>query len=114
MLAYYAGDGVNALISIVLNLVILLGLVAYIPVTMTLPGIAGLISDHWHGCRFERVDFRAHQGRARRRRGARAAVAAASTASGSTIIDTHVTSLIAAAFLFQFGTHPDSWRLPPL
>ena len=43
MLAYYRLAGVNALVSVVLNLLILLALMAYIPVTLTLPGIAGLI-----------------------------------------------------------------------
>ena len=43
MLGYYRLAGVNALISVVLNLLILLALMAYIPVTLTLPGIAGLI-----------------------------------------------------------------------
>ena len=43
MLSYYRLTGVNALISVVLNLLILLALMACIPVTLTLPGIAGLI-----------------------------------------------------------------------
>ena len=43
MFAYYRGAGLNALTSIVLNLLILVALAALIPVTMTLPGIAGLI-----------------------------------------------------------------------
>jgi preprotein translocase subunit SecD len=41
MLSYYRRSGVNALISIAVNLLILVGLIASIPVTMTLPGIAG-------------------------------------------------------------------------
>ena len=43
MLAYYRTAGVNALVSMVLNLLILLAFMACIPVTLTLPGIAGLI-----------------------------------------------------------------------
>lgn len=43
MIAYYGLAGLNALASIALNLLILLALVAFSPVTMTLPGIAGLI-----------------------------------------------------------------------
>jgi preprotein translocase subunit SecD len=43
MVAYYRRTGLNALVSIALNLLILMALAAYIPVTMTLPGIAGLI-----------------------------------------------------------------------
>ena len=40
--SYYRLAGVNALISVVLNLLILLAIMAYVPVTLTLPGIAGL------------------------------------------------------------------------
>ena len=43
MLSYYRLARVNALISVVLNLLILLALMAYVPVTFTLPEIAGLI-----------------------------------------------------------------------
>ena len=43
MLAYYKLSGFNALVSIAVNLIILLGLMAYLGATMTLPGIAGFI-----------------------------------------------------------------------
>ena len=43
MLFYYKLTGLNAVISIVVNLVILLGMMAYLGATMTLPGIAGFI-----------------------------------------------------------------------
>ena len=72
MLAYYRLAGVNALVSVVLNLLILLAIMAYIPVTLTLPGIAGLDPDDRHGRRFERADLRADQGGARHGRRARA------------------------------------------
>ena len=43
MLVYYKLTGLNAVVSIVVNLLILLGLMAYLGATMTLPGIAGFI-----------------------------------------------------------------------
>ena len=43
MLVYYRGSGINADLALVLNLVILLGFMAYIGAVMTLPGIAGFI-----------------------------------------------------------------------
>ena len=43
MLIYYKLSGVNAVVALVFNLVILLGLMAYIGATMTLPGIAGFV-----------------------------------------------------------------------
>ena len=43
MLVYYKLSGVNAVVALVFNLVILLGLMAYVGAVMTLPGIAGFI-----------------------------------------------------------------------
>ena len=72
------------LVSIVLNLLILLALVAVIPVTMTLPGIAGLILTIGMGVDsnvliFERI--KEERGAGPQRCGRRSAPA--STASGS-------------------------------
>lgn len=104
IVAFYKRTGLNALVSIALNLLILMGLVAYIPVTMTLPGIAGLILTIGMGVDsnvliFERIKEELAAGRT-----ARAAVHAGFDRVWITIVDTHVASLIAAAFLFQFGT----------
>lgn len=104
MLAYYKRSGLNALVSIVVNLLILLGLVAYIPVTMTLPGIAGLILTVGIGVDsnvliFERIKEELAAGRT-----TRAAVSAGFDRVWLTIVDTHVASLISAAVLYQFGT----------
>ena len=47
MLVYYKLSGVNAIVALLLNLVILLGLMAYVGAVMTLPGIAGFVlNDH--------------------------------------------------------------------
>ena len=43
MLIYYKLSGVNAVVALIFNLVILLGLMAYIGAVMTLPGIAGFV-----------------------------------------------------------------------
>ncbi len=43
MLVYYQFSGVNAVIALTFNLVILLGMMAYIGAVMTLPGIAGFV-----------------------------------------------------------------------
>ena len=45
MLIYYRLSGVNAVIALVFNLIILLGLMAYIGAVMTLPGIAGFVAE---------------------------------------------------------------------
>ena len=43
MLFYYRLAGINAIVSVAMNLLVLLGFMAYIGATMTLPGIAGFI-----------------------------------------------------------------------
>ncbi len=60
MVVYYRLSGVNAVVALLLNLVILLAALAYFGAVLTLPGIAGVISDDRHGRRFERPDFRAY------------------------------------------------------
>ncbi len=106
MLVYYKLSGVNAMVSIVANLLILLGLMAYVGATMTLPGIAGFILTIGMGVDsnvliFERIKEELAAGKTPRQ-----AVGAGFDRVFLTILDTHVASLIAAAFLFQFGTGP--------
>ena len=79
---------------------------AYIGAMMTLPGIAGFILTIGIGVDsnvliFERIKEELAAGKS-----ARAAVAAGFDRVFLTILDTHVASLISAAFLFQFGTGP--------
>ena len=106
MIVYYKLTGLNAVISIVVNLMILLGLMAYLRATMTLPGIAGFILTIGMGVDsnvliFERIKEELATGRT-----ARAAVNAGFDRVWMTIVDTHVSSLIAALLLLQFGTGP--------
>jgi preprotein translocase subunit SecD len=106
MIVYYKLTGFNAVLSIVVNLLILLGLMAFIPVTMTLPGIAGFILTIGMGVDsnvliFERIKEELATGRS-----ARAAVSAGFDRVWWTIVDTHVSSLIGALLLLQFGTGP--------
>jgi preprotein translocase subunit SecD len=106
MLFYYKLTGLNAVISIVINLVILLGMMAYLGAVMTLPGIAGFILTIGMGVDsnvliFERIKEELGLGR-----GAKAAVGAGFDRVWWTIVDTHVASLISCALLFQFGTGP--------
>ena len=106
MLTYYRLTGVNAVISVVLNLLILLAIMAYIPVTLTLPGIAGLILTIGMGVDSNVLIFERIKEELAAAQDPRAAVKGAFTRVWLTIVDTHVTSLVAAAFLFQFGTSP--------
>jgi preprotein translocase subunit SecD len=106
MLVYYKLTGLNALVSIVVNLVILLGAMAYFGATMTLPGFAGFILTIGMGVDsnvliFERIKEELTGGKS-----VRGAVTAGFDRVWWTIVDTHVSSLIAALLLLQFGTGP--------
>jgi len=106
MLAYYKLSGINAIVAMAINLLVLLALMVYFQATMTLPGIAGFILTIGMGVDsnvliFERIKEELVSGKS-----ARSAVAAGFDRVFLTILDTHVATLIAAAFLFQFGTGP--------
>jgi preprotein translocase subunit SecD len=106
MLVYYKLSGVNAIVALVFNLVILLGLMAYIGAVMTLPGIAGFVLTMGIGVDsnvliFERIKEELEAGR-----GVRASINAGFGRVFWTLVDTHVSAVIGALFLFQFGTGP--------
>jgi preprotein translocase subunit SecD len=106
MLVYYRLAGINAFVSIALNLTILLGFMAYLGAVMTLPGIAGFILTIGMGVDSNVLIFERIREELASKKGARQAIAAGFDRVLVTIVDTHVASLIAAAFLFQFGTGP--------
>ena len=106
MVVYYKLSGFNALISITINLIILLGLMAYLGATMTLPGIAGFILTIGMGVDSNVLIFERIKEELATAKGVKQAVAAGFDRVFLTILDTHVASLISAAFLFQFGTGP--------
>ena len=106
MLFYYRLSGINALVSVSLNLVILLGFMAYLDAAMTLPGIAGFVLTIGMGVDSNVLIFERIREELAAKKGARQAIAASFDRVFITILDTHIASLIAAAFLFQFGTGP--------
>jgi preprotein translocase subunit SecD len=106
MLAYYKLSGINAILAMIVNLILLLGMMAYFGAAMSLPGIAGFILTMGMGVDSNVLIFERIKEELAANRGARAAVSASFDRVFWTLFDTHVTSLIAAAFLFQFGTGP--------
>jgi preprotein translocase subunit SecD len=106
ILAFYRLSGVNAVVALVFNLVILLGLMAYIGAVMTLPGIAGFILTIGIGVDSNVLIFERIKEELAAQRGVRAAINAGFSRVFLTLLDTHIAALIAAAFLFQFGTGP--------
>jgi len=106
MLFYYKLSGINAIVALVFNLVILLGLMAYFGAVMTLPGIAGFVLTMGVGVDSNVLIFERIKEELAAQRGVRAAINAGFSRVFLTLLDTHVASLISAMFLFQFGTGP--------
>jgi preprotein translocase subunit SecD len=106
MLVYYRMSGLNAIVALVANLIILLGAMAYWGATLTLPGIAGVILTIGVGVDTNVLVFERIREELRNGKTVRVAVQNGFERVWITILDTHATALIAAAFLFQFGTGP--------
>ncbi|PYR89827.1 MAG: protein translocase subunit SecD [Acidobacteria bacterium] len=106
MLVYYKLSGVNAIVALIFNLVILIGLMAYVGATMTLPGIAGFVLTMGVGVDSNVLIFERIKEELAAQRGVRASINAGFSRVFLTLLDTHVAALISAAFLFQFGTGP--------
>ncbi|MEZ5319067.1 MAG: protein translocase subunit SecD [Vicinamibacterales bacterium] len=106
MLACYRTWGVNAVVALSINLVILLGLMAETGVVMTLPGIAGLVLTIGMGVDSNVLVFERMREELATARSTRTAVDTSFSRVLLTLIDTHVAALISAACLYQIGSGP--------
>jgi preprotein translocase subunit SecD len=106
MLIYYKLSGINAIVALLFNLIILLGLMAYAGAVMTLPGIAGFVLTMGMGVDSNVLIFERIKEELEAQRGVRAAINAGFSRVFLTLVDTHTAALISAAFLFNFGTGP--------
>jgi preprotein translocase subunit SecD len=108
MLIYYRGAGINANLALIMNLIILLGFMGFFGAVLTLPGIAGVILTVGMGVDsnvliFERIREELRHGKA-----PAAAVDQGFNRAWTTILDTHVTTIVSALILFFVGTGPVS------
>ena len=106
MLFYYRVAGLVANISLAINALLILGAFAYFNVTLTLPGIAGLIltigmAVDANVLIFERIREEQATGKS-----LAASVERGFEHASSAIWDANITTLIAAVVLTQFGTGP--------
>ncbi len=106
MLAYYRLAGVNAVVALLANLLILLAAMVWFHATLTLPGIAGIILTLGVGVDTNVLVFERIREELRHGKTPCDAVHNGLARVWVTILDTHATAFIAAAFLFQFGTGP--------
>jgi len=106
MLVYYRLSGLNAVVALLLNLLILLACLAYFQAVLTLPGIAGVILTIGMGVDSNVLIFERIREELRNGKPNPSAVEVGFNRAFLTIIDTHVTTVVSAAFLFVFGTGP--------
>jgi len=106
MIVYYRLSGVNAVVALILNLIILLAALAYFGAVLTLPGIAGVILTIGMGVDSNVLIFERIREELRAAKAPVSAVDVGFKRAFLTIIDTHVTTVVSAAFLGLFGTGP--------
>jgi preprotein translocase subunit SecD len=106
MIFYYRISGIIADFALLLNIILLLGAMASLNSTLTLPGIAGIILAIGMAVDSNVLMFERMRDELRAGKTPRAAVDSGYSKAFWTIFDSHVTTLITAAVLFQFGTGP--------
>ena len=106
MLVYYKRSGVNAVLALVLNTVVLLAAISYLQAVLTLPGIAGVILTIGMAVDSNVLIFERIREELRAGKQVVAAVEAGFDKAWWTIVDTHVTTIVSCAFLFLFGEGP--------
>jgi preprotein translocase subunit SecD len=106
MLVYYRAAGVNAVLALILNTILLFAALAYFGAVLTLPGIAGVILTIGMAVDSNVLIFERIREELRAGKGVIAAVEAGFSKAWWTIVDTHVTTIVSCAFLFIFGSGP--------
>ncbi|MFN7966925.1 MAG: protein translocase subunit SecD [Acidobacteriota bacterium] len=106
MLVYYKGAGINAIVTLAMNMIIVAAAMALLGATLTLPGIGGYaltigMAVDANVLIFERIREELRAGKT-----VRAAIDAGFSKAFGTIADSNLTTIIAALFLMQYGTGP--------
>ena len=106
MLVYYGIFGLFAILALVVNLILVLAIMALLGATLTLPGIAGVVLTIGQAVDsnvliYERIREEFRNGKTPFK-----AIDSGFAEATRTIIDANLTTLIAAAALFQFGSGP--------
>ncbi len=106
MIAAYGLFGLFTTITVFTNLVLMLGAMSFIGTTLTLPGIAGIILTIGMAVDANVLIFERMREEVKTGRTPRDAADAGFTEAWATIVDSNLTTLVAAAVLFWFGTGP--------
>jgi preprotein translocase subunit SecD len=106
MLVYYKGAGINAVVALILNMILMMAGLILFGATLTLPGIAGIILTIGMAVDSNVLIFERIREELRTGKTIPSAVDQGFGRAFITIIDTHVTTIISSLFLFVFGTGP--------
>jgi len=106
MAFYYKIAGLIADLAMLLNVILLLGAMAALNATLTLPGMAGIVLAIGMAVDSNVLMFERMREELRAGKTPRAAVDSGYDKAFITIVDAHITTLITAAVLYQFGTGP--------
>jgi len=106
MLVVYGLFGVFANIALIVNIVLLIGCLSAVGATLTLPGIAGIVLTMGMAVDANVLIYERMREEYRLGRGVISALGAGFDRALVTIVDSQLTTLIAAILLFQFGTGP--------
>ena len=106
MLIYYFAGGLVAIISSIVNMIIVLGVLASLGATLTLPGVAALILTLGMGVDANILIFERIREELKTGKSIKNATAGAFSKVTSTIVDANVTTLITASILIWLGTGP--------
>ena len=106
MIVSYGLFGVLANVALAANVILILGALSAIQATLTLPGIAGIVLTMGMAVDANVLVFERIREELRRGRSVMAAIEGGYSRAISTIIDSNLTTLFAALFLYIFGSGP--------
>ncbi len=106
MIVFYKLSGINAVVALLLNVLILFGALAYFKAALTLPGIAGIILSIGMAVDANVLIFERMKEELALGKGVMSSVTQGFSRAFTAIFDSNLTTIISAVFLFQFGTGP--------
>lgn len=106
LLLAYGLFGLFTTVSVFMNLFLMLGALSFMGATLTLPGIAGIILTIGMAVDANVLIFERMREEVKHGRSIRDAIESGFTIAWATIIDSNLTTLIAAGVLFYFGSGP--------
>jgi preprotein translocase subunit SecD len=106
MLFYYRGSGINAVVALLLNMILMMAGLIIFGATLTLPGMAGIILTIGMAVDSNVLIFERIREELRTGKTVPSAVEEGFKRAFVTIIDTHITTTVSSLFLYVFGAGP--------